>query len=178
MDEYSTRDGIVHKDEGKSEKDAKSRPKGPRGSFSLCATQRRQRLPAAGRSLRYPYSSTEFATLKSRRGLMMKADARYRIVLVTCASIAEARKIAQHAVKQKLAACATIVPQVESIYRWKGKVERARETLLMIKTTAARLHHLEKEVQRLHSYDVPEFVAVPIVAGSQQYLGWLRNSVS
>ena len=108
---------------------------------------------------------------------MMKADARYRIVLVTCASIEEARRIAQHVVERKLAACANIVPRVESIYRWKGKVERAKETLLMIKTTAARLHHLEKEVQRLHSYDVPEFVAVPIVAGSQQYLDWLGSSV-
>ena len=107
----------------------------------------------------------------------MKTDARYRIVLVTCASIAEARKIAQHVVEQKLAACANIVPSVESIYRWKGKVERAHEVLLVIKTTAARLRKLESEVKRLHSYDVPEFVAVPIVAGSQQYLDWLRKSV-
>ena len=109
---------------------------------------------------------------------MIKADARYRIVLVTCASIAEAGRIAQHVVERKLAACANIVPRVESIYRWKGKVERAKETLLMIKTTAARLRKLESEVKRLHSYDVPEFVAVPIVAGSQQYLEWLRKSVS
>jgi periplasmic divalent cation tolerance protein len=109
---------------------------------------------------------------------MIKAGARYRIVLVTCASIAEARRIAQHVVERKLAACANIVPRVESIYRWKGKVERAKETLLMIKTTAARLRKLESEVKRLHSYDVPEFVAVPIVAGSQRYLEWLRKSVS
>jgi periplasmic divalent cation tolerance protein len=109
---------------------------------------------------------------------MIKADARYRIVLVTCASIEEARRIARHVVEHKLAACANIVPRVESIYRWKGKVERAKETLLMIKTTAARLRKLESEVKRLHSYDVPEFVAVPIVAGSQQYLEWLRKSVS
>jgi periplasmic divalent cation tolerance protein len=109
---------------------------------------------------------------------MMKADARYRIVLVTCASIEEARRIARHVVEQKLAACANIVPRVESIYRWKGKVERAKETSLMIKTTAARLRKLESEVKRLHSYDVPEVVAVPIVAGSQQYLEWLRKSVS
>jgi periplasmic divalent cation tolerance protein len=108
---------------------------------------------------------------------MIRADARYRIVLVTCASIEEARRIARHVVEQKLAACANIVPRVESIYRWKGKVERAKETLLMIKTTAARLRKLESEVKRLHSYDVPEFVAVPIVAGSQKYLEWLRKSV-
>jgi periplasmic divalent cation tolerance protein len=109
---------------------------------------------------------------------MIRADARYRIVLITCASIAEARKIAQHVVERKLAACANIVPRVESIYRWKGKVERAKETLLMIKTTAARLRKLESEVKRLHSYDVPEFVVIPIIAGSQQYLDWLRKSVS
>ena len=109
---------------------------------------------------------------------MIKADARYRIVLVTCASIEEARRIAQHVVERKLAACASIVPRVESIYRWKGKVERAKETLLMIKTTAARLRKLESEVKRLHSYDVPEFVVIPIIAGSQQYLDWLRKSVS
>jgi periplasmic divalent cation tolerance protein len=108
---------------------------------------------------------------------MMKADARYRIVLVTCASIAEARKIAEHVVEQKLAACANIVPGVESIYRWKGKVDHAKEALLVIKTTAARLRNLESEVKRLHSYDLPEFVAVPIMAGSQQYLDWLRKSV-
>ena len=109
---------------------------------------------------------------------MVKADARYRIVLVTCASIAEARRIAQHVVERKLAACANIVPRVESIYRWKGKVERAKETLLMIKTTAAGLRKLESEVKRLHTYDVAEFVAIPIIAGSQQYLDWLRKSVS
>lgn len=109
---------------------------------------------------------------------MIKADARYRIVLVTCASIAEARKIAHRVVDRKLAACANIVPRVESIYRWKGKVARAKEALLMIKTTAARLHQLENEVKRLHSYEVPEFVAIPIIAGSQQYLDWLRKSVS
>jgi len=109
---------------------------------------------------------------------MIKADARYRIVLVTCASITEARKIAQRVVDRKLAACANIVPRVESIYRWKGKVARAKEALLMIKTPAARLHQLENEVKRLHSYEVPEFVAIPIIAGSQQYLDWLRKSVS
>lgn len=109
---------------------------------------------------------------------MIKADARYRIVLVTCASIAEARRIAQRVVERKLAACANIVPRVESIYRWKGKVERAKETLLMIKTTATRLRKLESEVKRLHSYDVPEFVAIPVIAGSQQYLDWLRKSVT
>jgi periplasmic divalent cation tolerance protein len=108
---------------------------------------------------------------------MMKVDARHRIALVTCASVAEARRIAQRVVEQKLAACVNIVPGVDSVYRWKGKLQRAKEALLVIKTTAARLHQLEKEVKRLHSYDLPEFVVIPIIAGGQQYLDWLRNSV-
>src|ERR1700688_1082359 len=108
---------------------------------------------------------------------MIRNGGRYRIVLVSCGSIGEARKIGRSVVEKKLAACANIVPQVESIYRWKGKVERAKEVLLVIKTTAARLRKLESEVKRLHSYDVPEFVAIPIMAGSQQYLDWLRKSV-
>jgi len=102
----------------------------------------------------------------------------YRIVLVTCGSIAEARKIGRNVVEKKLAACANIVPGVESIYRWKGKVERAREVLVVIKTTANRLPELEREVKRLHSYDVPEFIVLSIVAGSSKYLAWLQESTA
>ena len=102
----------------------------------------------------------------------------YRIVLVTCGSIAEARTIARNVVEKKLAACANIVPSVESIYRWKRKVERAREVLVVIKTTANRLPELEREVKRLHSYQVPEFIVLPIVAGSRKYLAWLQESTA
>ena len=108
---------------------------------------------------------------------MIQAGARHRIVVVTCASVTEARKIAQYVVEHKLAACANILPGVKSIYRWNGKVERAKEVLLLLKTTAARLGQLEKEVKRLHSYEVPEFVAVSIAAGSREYLTWLARSV-
>jgi len=101
-----------------------------------------------------------------------------RVVLVTCGSIAEARKIGRNVVEKKLAACANIVPGVESIYRWKGKVERAREVLVVIKTTANRLPELEREVKRLHSYDVPEFIVLSIVAGSSKYLAWLQESTA
>jgi len=101
---------------------------------------------------------------------------RYRIALVTCASIAEARKIARKVVEKKLAACANILPGVESIYRWKGKVERTREVLMILKTSAARLPELEREVKRLHSYDVPEFIALPIAAGSKEYLRWVGGN--
>ena len=99
------------------------------------------------------------------------------MVLVTCPSIAEARRIGRSLVKKKLAACANILAGVESIYRWKGKVERAREVLVVMKTTAARLRELEREVKRVHGYEVPEFIALPIVAGSQEYLEWVGKSV-
>ena len=107
---------------------------------------------------------------------MIRTGRRYRIVLVTCASIAEARKIARSVVEKKLAACANIVADVESIYRWKGNVERAREVLLVIKTTAVGVSELEREIKRMHSYDVPEFIVLPIVAGSQQYLKWIAEN--
>jgi periplasmic divalent cation tolerance protein len=107
---------------------------------------------------------------------MIQAGARYRIVLVTCGSMPEAQRIGRSAVEKKLAACANILPRVDSIYRWKGKVERAREVLLLIKTTTPRLRQLESEVKHLHSYDVPEFVVLSITAGSREYLAWVNAS--
>lgn len=102
-----------------------------------------------------------------------------RCVLITCGSLTEARRIACAVVTKRLAACANIfLTPVESVYRWKGKVEKAREFLIVMKTTSKRLPALEKEVKRLHSYDVPEFIALPIVAGSSNYLSWLQESVS
>ena len=101
-----------------------------------------------------------------------------RIVLVTCGTIIEARRIANKVVRKRLAACVNIVlGPIQSIYRWKGKVQSEREVLIVIKTTVKRLVELEKEVKQLHSYDVPEFVVVPISAGSPEYLAWLEESV-
>jgi periplasmic divalent cation tolerance protein len=101
-----------------------------------------------------------------------------RVVLVTCSTLKEARKIANSVVGAGLAACVNIgAAPVESVYRWKGKIETAREFLLVIKTTAARLTALEKEVKRLHSYDVPEFVVLEISAGSKEYLQWVEERV-
>ena len=100
------------------------------------------------------------------------------IVLVTCGNLAEARKVARSVVEERLASCVNIMPgRVHSIYRWKGKVETAREVLLLIKTTANRLKKLERHVKRLHSYEVPEFIALPITAGSRDYLAWLVENV-
>jgi periplasmic divalent cation tolerance protein len=98
------------------------------------------------------------------------------LVLVTCASAAEARRIARAAVEERMAACVTILPgAVTSIYRWKGRVESAREWLLLIKTSRKHLARLQVAVERLHSYDVPEFIALPIAAGSRAYLSWLDD---
>jgi len=107
----------------------------------------------------------------------MKKAGQSRIVLVTCGTLKEARRIARTAVGKRLAACGNIIlSPVESFYTWKGKLERAREYLLVMKTTAKRLAELENEVKRLHSYEVPEFIALSIVAGSRNYIAWLRES--
>jgi periplasmic divalent cation tolerance protein len=100
------------------------------------------------------------------------------VVLVTCGSAKEARKIARVVVGQRMAACANIVTSpVQSVYRWKGRVESAKEFLLIIKTTQARFAKLKAEVKRLHSCDVPEIIALPITAGATSYLNWISNSV-
>ena len=100
------------------------------------------------------------------------------VVLVTCSSVAEARRLSRALVDARLAACVNIVPgAVESIYRWKGRIESARERLLLIKTSRKRLAGLQAAVQRLHSYDVPEIIAIPIAAGSRAYLAWLEECV-
>jgi periplasmic divalent cation tolerance protein len=101
-----------------------------------------------------------------------------RVVLVTVQSLTEGRKIAKNVVKKRLAACVNILPSpVNSIYRWKKKVEIAHEYLLLIKTTVSGYAALEKEITRMHSYDMPEIVALPIAAGSPEYLAWVRASV-
>jgi periplasmic divalent cation tolerance protein len=108
----------------------------------------------------------------------MKAGKQFRVVLVTCATLTEARRIARQVVSKRLAACVNIIlSPVESVYTWKGSVEKAREYLLVIKTTTRRLAALEKELKRLHSYDVPEILALPIAAGSSDYLSWVERSV-
>jgi len=100
------------------------------------------------------------------------------VVVVTCSSAAEAQRIARAVVEARLAACVNILPgAITSIYRWKGKVESAKERLLLIKTSGKCLVKLRAEVERLHSYDVPEFIALPIAAGSPAYLAWVEESL-
>jgi periplasmic divalent cation tolerance protein len=106
------------------------------------------------------------------------AETRFRVVLVTCATLEEARKIARTVVEKHLAACVNIVTHaVESFYTWEGKIEDSSEYLLMMKTSAERLSELQKEVLELHSYDTPEFLVLPIVGGSEAYLKWVGENV-
>ena len=100
-----------------------------------------------------------------------------RIVLTTASSEEEAQKIARHLVEHRLAACVNIVPQVASIYRWQGKVEEARELLLMVKTTAAAFSQVCAAIAELHSYELPECICLTIEDGSPAYLQWIAESV-
>jgi periplasmic divalent cation tolerance protein len=101
------------------------------------------------------------------------------VVLVTCRSFREAHSIARELVERRLAACATVVEApVWSIYRWKGKVEAAKEFLLILKSSRRRFAALEAAVEKLHSYDVPEIIALPVSAGSRAYLGWMAECLA
>lgn len=105
-------------------------------------------------------------------------ETKYRVVLVTCGTLEEGRKIARAMVEKHVAACVNIVTHaVESFYLWEGKLENGSEYLLIIKTTEERLEELKKEVLEMHSYDTPEFVVLPIVAGAEEYLKWVGESV-
>jgi len=100
-----------------------------------------------------------------------------KLVLSTCGSIDEARKLARALVEKQLAACVNIVPQIESVYYWKGKVETSTEFLLLIKTTAGAFDELREVLTELHSYDVPECIEIAIEDGSATYLAWIGESV-
>ena len=100
-----------------------------------------------------------------------------RVVLTTCGSIEEARKIAHELVERKLAACANIIPRIESIYRWKDEIETSTEYLLVLKTTANAFTSLRDALCELHSYEVPECVAIAVTDGSAAYLKWMEESM-
>ncbi|HXW55804.1 MAG TPA: divalent-cation tolerance protein CutA [Candidatus Cybelea sp.] len=100
------------------------------------------------------------------------------VLIVTCASPSQARRIARALVERRLAACGSVFrTPVTSIYRWKRKVETAREYLLLIKTTRRRFAAVRDTVKRLHSYEVPEIIALPVAAGSRDYLYWVSQAV-
>jgi len=100
------------------------------------------------------------------------------VVLSTCASQEEAEKLAQVVVERGLAACASIVPGVRSYYRWQGAIETASEHLVIIKSARRQFAELSALLERVHSYEVPEVLAVPIVAGAAPYLAWLEASIN
>jgi len=96
-----------------------------------------------------------------------------RIVLTTVANHEEAARLGRTLVEERLAACATLIPAVESIYRWEGKIESSAETLLLIKTSLDQIQALEARLKELHSYQTPEFLVLAVESGSRAYLAWL-----
>lgn len=99
------------------------------------------------------------------------------VVFITAANRVEARRIANHLVETQLAACVQILPEMESIFRWKKSVQRENELLILAKTTAAKFNDLEKAVREIHSYETPEVVAIPVSAVSEPYREWLVKNI-
>lgn len=100
------------------------------------------------------------------------------IVLMTAASSEEAKRLADMLVEASLAACVQILPQMESVYRWKGKIERESEVLLIAKTLSDKFAELEQRVREMHSYETPEIVAIPASALSTPYREWLVDTLN
>lgn len=101
-----------------------------------------------------------------------------RLVLTTAGSAEEAHKIAEALIERRLAACVNLVAPISSVYRWKEKVERAQEWLLLIKTTNSAADAVGDAIKELHSYELPEFVVLPIEGGSEAYLAWIGENVT
>jgi periplasmic divalent cation tolerance protein len=99
------------------------------------------------------------------------------VVFSTCSSQREAEKIAGVLVEKRLAACVNLIPGVQSIYRWRGKVEHSKEILLVIKSNRELLPQLQSEISRMHSYEVPESLALSVVDGMESYLEWMDREL-
>ena len=106
----------------------------------------------------------------------MKSAAKFSLVLVTAPDLKTARILAKSALQAKLIACASLLPKIESHFWWQGKIKSASEVLLVLKTQKANLAALEKLILAKHPYDTPEFLVLPISAGSKKYLDWLAKS--
>jgi periplasmic divalent cation tolerance protein len=102
------------------------------------------------------------------------ADSGVRVALTTAPDAEVAARIARALVEERLAACANLVPQLRSIYRWQGRVEDASEVLMLIKTRADRVAALAERLRALHPYELPELVVLPVAAGLDAYLDWVR----
>jgi periplasmic divalent cation tolerance protein len=105
----------------------------------------------------------------------MKSTPQFRIVLVTAPNLKTARRVARAALRQRLAACANLIPGLESHYWWRGKIESSREVLLLFKTRTRLLRKLEKLILSEHPYDTPEFVVLKLTAATHRYLTWLQQ---
>jgi periplasmic divalent cation tolerance protein len=99
------------------------------------------------------------------------------VVLSTASTAAEAETIARRLVDERLAACVNVVTGVKSFYRWKGKIEKSPEWLLVIKSSRGRFEELRAALEKLHSYDVPEVIALPVVEGTKNYLHWMEGEL-
>ena len=99
-----------------------------------------------------------------------------RVVLTTCESKEEAQKIARALVERRLAACVNVVPAIESVYRWQGKVESSTEWLLLIKSRAEKFEAVREAIRELHSYEIPECIMISVEGGSREYLEWIEES--
>jgi periplasmic divalent cation tolerance protein len=97
------------------------------------------------------------------------------VVLVSTGSVEEASSIVRCVIEERLAACGSIIEHVQSIFRWEGSMRSESESLVILKTTAARFPDLQARIKAMHSYSVPEIIALPIVLGSEDYLTWLRQ---
>lgn len=106
----------------------------------------------------------------------MKTTRRHAVVLVTAPDEKVARALAKAVLEARAAACVNLVPRIESHYWWQGRIESAKEVLLVMKTTRPRLADLERTVRANHPYDTPEFVVLPIGAGAERYLAWIDES--
>ena len=108
----------------------------------------------------------------------MTRKQKFNLILVTAPNLKTARLLAKAALKQRLVACANLIPKLESHYWWSGQIENSTEVLMIFKTTAAHLARLEQLIMAEHPYDTPEFLVIPIHGGNRRYLGWLASSVS
>jgi periplasmic divalent cation tolerance protein len=109
---------------------------------------------------------------------MPESNPQARIVLTTEATLDEANKLGRTLVEERLVACATLLPAVQSIYHWNDQIQSAPETMVLLKTSTDRLAQLEKRLKELHSYRVPEFLVLPVESGSAAYLQWLFGALS
>src|SRR5678816_939336 len=107
----------------------------------------------------------------------MKAAQNTFVILVTAPDVKAARKISQAVLKKRLAACANIIPKIESHYWWRGKLESSAEALIIFKSTKGRLAALEATVLENHPYETPEVIALPLASGNENYLRWVSDSV-